>query len=76
MCVCVCGGGGYRNECFKLIKSDDKGIYNVTKNYISDKCCSSELAIHQGNLKQFYSAVFKRGGIIIIIRLLSNKSEY
>ncbi len=31
---------------------------------ISDKCCSSELSIHQRNLKKFYSAVFN---IIIII---------
>ncbi len=30
---------------------------------ISDKCCSSELSIHQRNLKKFYSAVFN---IIII----------
>ncbi len=26
---------------------------------ISDKCCSSELSIHQRNLKKLYSAVFK-----------------
>ncbi len=31
---------------------------------ISDKCCSSELSIHQRNLKKIYSAV---SNIIIII---------
>jgi len=31
---------------------------------ISDKCCSSEMYIHQRNLKEIYSAVFN---IIIII---------
>ncbi len=39
---------------------------------ISDKCCSSELSIHQRNLKKFYSAVFN----IIINVFLSSKSEY
>ncbi len=45
---------------------------------ISDKCCSSELSIHQRNLKKIYSAVF----IIHNINnnnnkcILSSKSEY
>ncbi len=30
----------------------------LQKIYISDKCCSSELSIHQRNLKKLYSAVF------------------
>jgi len=34
-----------------LIKSDNKGIYNVTKDPISNKCCSFELSIHQIILK-------------------------
>jgi len=29
------------------IKSYSKDIYNVTQDYISDKCCSFELSIHQ-----------------------------
>ncbi len=33
---------------------------------ISDKCCSSELSIHQRNLKKIYSAVFN---IILIINV-------
>jgi len=36
----------------KLIKSDGKDIYNVTKDSISNKCCSSELSIHQKILKK------------------------
>ncbi len=39
---------------------------------ISDKCCSSELSIHQRNLKQFYSAVFNIIIIIIIIIIVSS----
>ncbi len=31
----------------KLIKSDSKVIYNVSKVCTSDKCCSSELSIQQ-----------------------------
>jgi len=31
----------------KLIKIDSKGIYNLTKDFISNKCCSFELSIHQ-----------------------------
>ncbi len=41
--------------CFKLIKRDDKTLQKVS---ISDKCCSSELSIHQSNLKKRNSAVF------------------
>ncbi len=36
---------------------------------ISDKCCSSELSIHQRNLKKIYSAVFNIIIIIIIINV-------
>ncbi len=36
----------------------------LQKNYFSDKCCFSELSIHQRNLKKIYSAIFN---IIIII---------
>ncbi len=41
---------------------------------MSDKCCSSVLSIHQGNIHKILSAVF----IIIIINVffLSSKSEY
>ncbi len=40
--------------------------------FISNKCCSSELFIHQRNLgKKFYSAVFNIIIIIIIINLFS-----
>ncbi len=39
--------------------------------YISDKCCSSELSIHQRNLKKFY-IIFN----IILNVFLSSKSEY
>ncbi len=45
MCVCV-GGGGIE------IKSDDKDIYNITQIHISDISCSSELSVHQRNLKK------------------------
>ena len=38
--------------CIKSIKSDSKDIYNVTKDYISNKCCSFELSIHQRILKK------------------------
>ncbi len=31
----------HKKTCFKLIKSDCKGIYNVTKIYISNKCWTS-----------------------------------
>ena len=40
--------------CIKSIKSDSKDIYNVTKDYISNKCCSFELSIHQRILKRKY----------------------
>ncbi len=40
--------------CFKVIKSDDKRIYNVTKDLLD----SSGLSLHQRNLKLFCSAVF------------------
>ncbi len=36
----------------KLIESDSKVIYNVTNVCTSDKCCSSELSIHQRILKK------------------------
>ncbi len=39
-------------ECIKLIKSDIKDIYNVTKMSISNKCCSFELSIDR-ELKNF-----------------------
>jgi len=35
-----------QQECIKLIKSDSTDIYNVTKYYISNKCCSFELSIN------------------------------
>ena len=38
--------------CIKSIKNDSKDIYNVTKDYISNKCCSFELSIHQRILKK------------------------
>jgi len=42
-----------------LIKSDSKDIYNVTKYYTSNKCCSFELSIHQRIMnKHFYITVF------------------
>jgi len=40
-------------KCFRGdIRGDTKDIYNVTKDYISNKCCSSELSINQGILKK------------------------
>ncbi|XDV46539.1 hypothetical protein PO909_014421, partial [Leuciscus waleckii] len=39
--------------CIKLIKSDSKDIYNVTKDSISNKCCSFELSIHQRIMKMY-----------------------
>jgi len=38
--------------CVKLMKSDSKDIYNVTKYSLSDKCCSFELNIYQRILKR------------------------
>ncbi len=39
---------------------------------ISDKCCSSELSIHQRNLNKFYSAVLN---VIIIIHAFSAANQ-
>ncbi len=62
---------------FKLIKSDEKDIYNVKKDFYSDKCCSSEHSIDQSDLKKIYCAVFNiKIIIIIIINIFSRKSEY
>ncbi len=36
----------------ELFKSDIKDIYNVTKVYISNKCCSCQLSVHQNNLEK------------------------
>ncbi len=33
-------------EHVKLLKSDSKDIYNVTKDFYLNKCCSFELSIH------------------------------
>ncbi len=44
-----------------------KTFIMLQKISISDKCCSSELSIHQRNMKKFYSAVFNIIIIIIII---------
>ncbi len=38
--------------CIKLIKSESKDFYNVTKDYISNKCCSFELSISQRILEE------------------------
>ncbi len=45
----------------------------IQKISISDKCCSSELSIHQRNLKKFYSAVFNI--IIIIINMFLTANQ-
>jgi len=37
----------FRKATFKMIKSDSKDIYNVTKDSVSNKCCSFERSIHQ-----------------------------
>jgi len=37
---------------FELIKSDSLYIYNVTKDSISNKCCSFEFSINQRILKR------------------------
>ncbi len=42
---------GIQHRCVKLIKSDSKDIYNVTKNDISNKCCSFALSVQQRILK-------------------------
>jgi len=34
-----------------LIKCDSKGVYNGIRDFISNKCCSVELSIHQSMLK-------------------------
>ncbi len=47
-------------------------IIMLKKISISDKCCFSELSIHQRNLKKFYSAVFYI--IIIIIIIIINNT--
>ncbi len=44
-----------------------KTFIMLQKVSVSDECCSSELSIHQRNLKKLYSAVFN---IIIIIILI------
>jgi len=41
----------------KLIESDSKDIYNVTKDSISDKCCSFELSIHQRMKYEVFSTL-------------------
>ncbi len=33
----------YSGRCFKLINIDSKAIYNVTKDFISNKCCYFKL---------------------------------
>jgi len=44
----------------KLIKSYSKDIINVRKDYILNKCCSSELSIHRRIFwgKKWYTTVF------------------
>ncbi len=44
------------SKCIKLIKSDIKSIYNVTKDSIPNNCCSFELSIHQIVLKKVLSS--------------------
>jgi len=36
---------------------DSKDIYNVTKDSISNKCCSFELSIHQKNMDKMYQNI-------------------
>ncbi len=45
---------GVSKICFliKLIRSNSKDIYNVTKDFCFNKCCYFELAIHQRILKK------------------------
>ncbi len=43
--------------CIKLLESDSKDIYKVTKVYISWKHCSFKLSIHQIILKKMYHSL-------------------
>ncbi len=67
------GGGGrlillFSKDALNWSKVMIKTFIMLQKISISDKCCSSELSIHQRNLKKFSSAIFKI--IIIIINVI------
>jgi len=56
--------------CIKLIKSDIKDIYNVTKDYIANKCCSFELPINKTFWKikciTVFTWIWKKSTLIMI----------
>jgi len=43
----ILGGICIHQGWIKCIKRYSNDIYSVTKDYISDKCCSFQLSIHQ-----------------------------
>ncbi len=44
-----------QQECFKLIKSDSKYIYNVAKYFYVNKCCSFQLYLSENPEKGVFN---------------------